>query len=341
MRETDGFIERVVADGRPLLNLTAMSLFFAGALALFLSATGQFLPHDIAFLQISADELCVVADCRIVAFMFHDRVAFAGALLAIAILYLWLVAFPLENGEAWAWWTLALSGALGFMSFLGYLAYGYLDTWHGVGTLFLLPCFVLGLALSYRRLRTPHTLRDLARTKEVRPHARLYRTGRWLFLATAAGMVAAGLMILVVGMTRVFVREDLEFIGLNREYLSTVNPRLVPLIAHDRAGFGGGLAVTGIIVAMCVYYAKPSRSLWQALAFAGIAGFGCAIGVHFAVRYTDVWHLGPAVAGAMLFAAGVLSWYRPLMLALDEAPHHDEVQEKGAGLPVEVPRRSW
>src|SRR6266446_6095618 len=36
--------------------------------------------------------------------------AFAGSLMATAVLYLWLAVFPLRNGERWAWWAFALSG---------------------------------------------------------------------------------------------------------------------------------------------------------------------------------------------------------------------------------------
>jgi hypothetical protein len=34
---------------------------------------------------------------------------------------------------------------LGFASFLAYRSFGYLDVWHGVATLALLPTFVVGL----------------------------------------------------------------------------------------------------------------------------------------------------------------------------------------------------
>ena len=61
---------------------------------------------------------------------FHDRVSFGGTLIAIGVLYLWLLEFPLRRGEEWAWWTLLLSGCLGFSSFFAYLIYGYLDLWH-------------------------------------------------------------------------------------------------------------------------------------------------------------------------------------------------------------------
>ena len=79
--------------------------------------------------------------------MFHDRVAFGGTLIAIAILYLWLALFPLRQRLAWAWWSFLASGVLGFGSFLAYLSYGYLDSWHGTATLFLLPVFVGGLSV--------------------------------------------------------------------------------------------------------------------------------------------------------------------------------------------------
>ena len=100
--------------------------------------------------------------------------------------------------------------------------------------------------------------------------------------------------------------EDLAFMGLTRDGLNALNPRLVPLIAHDRAGFGGGLATTGLVLLLCAWDARPGRAFHQALLLAGTAGFGCAIGVHFFEGYTNPVHLAPAFAGAILFAiAGV------------------------------------
>lgn len=134
-----GLLAGLVKDGRPLITLTGLALVFSGAFALFLSARGEFLPHDMSFLGATADDLCALADCRVSYFMFHDRVAFGGSLIAIGFLYLWLAEFPLGRSEAWAWWTLLVSGTIGFGSFLAYLGYGYLDGWHGAGTLALLP----------------------------------------------------------------------------------------------------------------------------------------------------------------------------------------------------------
>jgi len=235
--------------------------------------------------------------------MFHDRVAFGGALISIAVLYLWLIAFPMREGARWAWRAIAASGALGFASFLAYLGYGYLDTWHGAGTLALLPVFGLGLWHS-----RSHAVNDTApwlRSAESRTVAPAARFGRWGLVATGIGMSLAGLVILVVGATSVFVPQDLAFMHLTRDQVAAASPRLIPLIAHDRAGFGGGLASAGILVTMCAWYARPSRAFFEAIIASGIAGFGCAIGVHYVEGYTDLVHLAPAIAGAALFAASV------------------------------------
>src|SRR5262249_20574865 len=148
-----GFFRAMAGDGRPLLVLLALGLGLSGLFALFLGLTGHFLPHDERFLGMTAEHLCSLHGCRVVHFMVHDRVSFGGALLAVALLYLWLTEFPLRQGQAWAWWTLLFSGAVGFASFLAYLGYGYLDRWHAVATLALLPCYGVGLALSRPGLR--------------------------------------------------------------------------------------------------------------------------------------------------------------------------------------------
>jgi hypothetical protein len=239
--------------------------------------------------------------------MFHDRVSFGGVLMAIGTLYLWLSAFPLRRGEEWAWWSLAISGALGFATFLCYLGYGYLDTWHGAATLALLPCFLLGLMKSRCLLTGPRV--GLASLKVPNPPLE-WKTrngkGRILLLLTGLGEFGAGTVIMALGMTSVFVPQDLEFLGLRTADLFAINPRLVPLIAHDRAGFGGGLASCGVLVFLIVWKAPMTRALWQALLCAGCIGFACAIGVHVPIGYLSLSHLAPAAAGAALFVVGMI-----------------------------------
>jgi hypothetical protein len=287
-----------IGDGRPLLILSAVFLAGCGAFAIFQAATGHFLPHDAVYLGMTAPQLCALQGCRILDFMIHDRVSFGGVLVAIAVLYLWLTLFPLRRRESWAWWALALSGLAGFLSFLAYLGYGYLDTWHGAATLSLLPMYIVGM-IRARELRCervgPMPL-DLRSSTGI---------GRGLLLLTSVGVTAAGLTIMTVGMTSVFVPQDLEFMGVTREVISAINPHLMPLIAHDRAGFGGALVSFGVAMLACMRYARPSRALWQALTIAGVAGFATAIGVHPAIGYLSFSHLAPAVLGCVVFIVGL------------------------------------
>jgi len=300
----------LVADGRPLISVCGLVLVFAGIFALFVAARGEFLPHDVAFLGMTPQELCAVHGCRIVHFMIHDRVAFGGALIAIGVVYLWLVAGPMQRGEWWAWELLAVSGGVGYASFLAYLGYGYLDTWHGAATGILAPLYLFGLIVSRSRI----AWKGVERCWSARPdwmHAGVTRAclGRCMLLFVAAGMVGGGLTIVVVGMTRVFVPEDLTYLGVASAELDSLNPRLVPLIAHDRAGFGGAVCCSGVLLAGVVWRAKLDRAARQALLIAGVAGFATAILVHPAIGYDDFWHLTPALAGACLFACGL--WIVP------------------------------
>jgi hypothetical protein len=300
------------ALGRALLATTGWALVGSGLFAIYLAFTTTLLPHDVAYLGLTVEHLCSRYQCRVVGFMAHDRVAFGGSIIAIGILYHWLATVAVRKREPWAWWALASSGALGFASFLTYLGYGYLDTWHGWATLALLPVFVAGLALTagvagplpLLRGAFPNGLRD-----------RL-AVGRALLAFTAAGMMMAGLTIMVVGMTSVFVPQDLAFMGLAVADLDDLSTKLVPLIAHDRSGFGGGLFSGGIAILFLALFGVRRREpvLWATLALAGSVGFGCAIAMHFVVGYTSFSHLLPAYLGALVFVAGIVA-LRPEMAA--------------------------
>jgi hypothetical protein len=299
-------------NGRILLLASALSLILAGLFALCLGVLGEFLPHDERFLGMSAERLCSVHGCRIVHFMVHDRVSFGGVLVAIGLLYFWLTEYPLRQGQAWAFWLLVLSGVVGFGSFFAYLGYGYLDTWHGLATLALFPCFSIGIIRASTMLRQRSTLRCLVKPSVQWPWRSPAGIGRACLLASSAGMVGGGLTIFVVGMTCVFVPQDLAFMGLATADLHSINERLVPLIAHDRAGFGGAVCCCGVTVFFTVWCGAASRSLWIVLAVGSLIGFGAAIGVHPAIGYNDAFHLAPAVAGALLFLIGLFLTFRPM-----------------------------
>ncbi len=300
-------------NGRFLLSLSAVALLSAGLGVVFLGVTGKFLPHDEQFLGMTAQELCVLHECRIVHFMIHDRISFGGSLIAIGLLYYWLTNAPLRQGQAWAWWLLVVSGVVGFGSFFAYLGYGYLDSWHGLATLALLPCFVIGLYRSYPTLTDIAGTRTLLAPSVHWPWLSWRGLGRACLLATGAGLICGGLTICIVGMTSVFVPQDLAFMGIEVRELNQINERLVPLIAHDRAGFGGGVCCCGVAFFFTVWRGKPSSNLWGVLGLAGTIGFATAIGVHPAIGYTDPLHLGPAVIGAVVFITGMILTFKAMV----------------------------
>jgi hypothetical protein len=304
--DATGLLAALVGDGRPLLALVALGLILSGIFALFLSVTGTFLPHDVSFLGMQPRALCDLHQCRIVHFIFHDRVSFGGTLMAIGTLYLWLLAFPLRRGEEWAWWTLLLSGIVGFLSFLAYLIYGYLDSWHAVASSGLLPLFVGGMSKTRGLLPAQRkSWRSLLQPGMPMALGTRIGFGRACLLFVGAGMALAGSVITILGSTVVFVPQDITFLGFSPAQLNAINPHLIPLIAHDRAGFGGGLASCGLTVLLIVWKARPSLALWQALLVGGITGFGCAIGVHYPMGYLIPSHLAPAWTGAAIYAVGI------------------------------------
>src|SRR5207248_679748 len=109
--------------------------------------------------------------------------------------------------------------------------YGYLDTWHGVSTLALLPLFVLGLVRSYTHLCGTKSLRPALQRSATLPWVSCAGLGRLLLLMAGVGMIVGGGTIMVVGMTNVFVPQDLAFMQVMPSDLAIVNPRLIALIA--------------------------------------------------------------------------------------------------------------
>jgi hypothetical protein len=305
MSDERGLIEVVIDDGRFLIALTGIALALSGGFAIFQSISGQLLPQDSHAIGMDSAALIHAGNRHLLGFMFHDRVAYGGTLLAIGAGYLWLAAFPIKAREAWAWWALVFSGTIGFLAFLTYLGQGYLDTWHGVATLFLLPVFLAGL---WRSRPNRFSLRTVW-TQSRDDRGLCARWGRILLGACAAGLILAGITIALFGMTTVFVPSDLRFIGLDVRALTEISPRLIPVISHDRAGFGGGLCSIGCLLLFLARCAQLNRGLVEIIAVMGCLGFAGAIGVHFAVGYLDFLHLLPAFVGFFIFtAADGLLW---------------------------------
>jgi hypothetical protein len=318
MRDERGLMEVLLGDGRSLIALTGISLALSGGFAVLQSISGQLLPQDSHAIGMDSLSLTQAGNRHLLGFMFHDRVAYGGSLVAIGAGYLWLSAFPMQVRAAWAWWALGFSGLIGFLAFLTYLGQGYLDTWHGVATLFLLPVFAAGL---WRSRPGSFSLRAVW-MQNPEEHGPFARWGRILLGTCAAGLILAGITIAVFGMTKVFVPSDLRFIGLDVRTLGRISPSLIPVISHDRAGFGGGLCSIGCLLLFMARCAELNRSLVEIVAVMGVAGFAGAIGVHFAVGYLDFLHLLPAFAGLGIFilAEGLLwaGWRKKALAATEQ-----------------------
>lgn len=309
MSENPGLYKTFVKNGIAPFVTLGITLLFVGAFLIVQSATGKFLPHDVNNLGMTTERLSFFQDGKIVNFMFHDRVAFGGSLIAVGILYIWLAVVPLRNREPWSWWVLLLSGLYGFGSFLSYLGYGYFDSWHGVATVLLLPLFAVGLYHSYLHQNGTFYFKSLLKKNKPFDFKSKAGIGNSCLAFIAFGLTAGGITILIVGMTSVFVPQDFGYMKIDVCGLEKINAKLIPVIAHDRASFGGGLATIGIMLYFMIWFAKSSRLLWETLALSVSIGFGSAIGVHFAIGYLDFSHLAPAYAGLIIFYIGLYLTY--------------------------------
>ncbi len=285
--------------------LMGSGMFVGGVLALAIAATKVVLPYDEAFLGMSLPDLKAV-NPHLPAFMAHDRVTLAGVMLAIGLVYVGLSVFGMRRGLHWARQSVLISAFTGFASFFLFLGFGYLDTFHAFVTATLLQLLLLGV---HARLG--------AYTPDVRPDMRgdrAWRMSLWgqlLLVIHGFALLAAGTVISIIGISQVFVHADLEFLGTTAETLASANPRLVPLVAHDRATLGGMLLASGWVFLLPALwgYRRNSPWLWWTLLIAASIAYTAAIAVHYAVGYLSFKHLLPAFGGFALFLIGLLLSY--------------------------------
>lgn len=185
---------------------------------------------------------------------------------------------------------------IGFATFLTFVGYGYFDLWHGVATIALLPFFVVGIWRS-RSLRLPAPPKSPA-TLPFEGFALFV----WIY---AIGLFLAGVAVVVISITSVYVPEDLAFMALCGADIESFSKRLTPVIAHDRSSFGGSLLTLGLTLLLILRRLPFTHALWQSLLLSGISGFGAAIGIHYYIGYTSPIHLGPAWLGLVVFALGL------------------------------------
>jgi dihydroorotate dehydrogenase len=286
-------------------TLMGGGMVVGGVLALVIAATKVILPYDEAFLGMSLHDLTAI-NPRLLHFMAHDRVSLAGVMVAIGLLYVGLSLFGMRHGLHWARQSVLISAFTGFVSFFLFLGFGYLDTFHAFVTAALLQLLLLGV---HARLGvyTPAIPPDVRST----PSWRASLWGQLLLVLHGFGLLAAGLVISFIGVTHVFVHEDLMFLGTTGAALSSANPRLVPLVAHDRATLGGMLLASGWVFLLPALwgYRRGASWLWWILLLAGTLGYTAAIAVHYAVGYLNFKHLLPAFGGFGVLLLGLILSY--------------------------------
>src|SRR5207247_2584187 len=133
----------------------------------------------------------------------------------------------------------------------------YLDTFHAFVTAILFQLLLLAL---HSRLGPPPLPESPGLYGDWRWRLSLW--GQLILIGHAGAVIVAGLVIAGFGVTRVFVPEDLEFMGTTAEQLRQANAYLLPLIAHDRATFGGMLVAAGLAVLLPALWGFRPCSAW-------------------------------------------------------------------------------
>ena len=310
-RQTPSEIDRSPYSIRSVLNsgwlgfaLVGFGLMITGASAITVALTTVILPYDEKFLGLTRDTLAHL-NPQLLPFLSHDRVTYAGAGTSCGLLFLALSYFGSRRGMDWAFKAARLSCAFGFISFLLFLGFRYLDPLHAFVTLLLVPFFVWGCVKPPQaKPMCSSNLHNSAAWKKS-------LIGQCLFVGIGAGLILAGLTICKVGTSTVFVNEDLMFMNTTAETLLCHNDHLLPAIAHDRAGFGGTLVTAGISVLLTALHGfrQGEGWIWWMLLIAGLPGFVSTLGIHFAIGYTSFIHLLPAYIAFIMFSCGLVLSY--------------------------------
>jgi len=293
--------------------LMGLSMLFGGILAMGVASTRVVLPYDEAMSGLTLEQLADVND-HLLLFMTHDRVTLAGTMLAVAIQYVSMAWWGIRRGVHWCYVSVIASAFAGFASFFSFLAFGYFDPFHAFVTTIL---FQFLLLTAYANVPPRHQME----MPDLRNDAR-WKANQWgqlLFVIHGGILIVAGLVISAIGMTTVFVAEDLEFMHTTAADLYGAHPQLVPLVAHDRATFGGMLISCGVATLLPAMWGfrRGQAWLWWGLMLAGSTAYIAAILVHWIVGYHSIKHLLPAFGGFALLWLGGLASYR-FLVARDE-----------------------
>jgi dihydroorotate dehydrogenase len=285
-----------------------VAMVAGGVAALVLALTRVLLPYDEHYLGLSSMTL-ERGFPRLFAFMAHDRATLAGVMLGLGSLYACLGWYGVRASRHGAKAAVIASALMGFASFFSFFGFGYFDTLHAFVAVVLFQITVQIMVLA-----EGGTVRPLARYDEENHNWRRAQWGQLLWVVHAVGLLFAGCLILGIGMTSVFVSEDLGFLCMTAEQTSQLGERMIAVIAHDRATLGGMLLASGsgMLLPVLWCFRRGEAWLWWAMVGLGFPAYTAALGIHFQVGYTDWRHMVPALVGLGLWLGGLFLSFRYL-----------------------------
>ncbi|WP_064093526.1 dihydroorotate dehydrogenase [Rossellomorea aquimaris] len=285
--------------------LFGLFIFLGGLLALFFSLTWVILPYDEHYLGINR-ELIVKFNERILQFMAHDRMTLAGTMISGGIVYMNLAFHGVKRGLRWSKQAIDIGAISGFLGIFLSIGYGYFDWLHLLFWLVLFPFYLYGYILTKGITGTP--VSSNRKNHSIWLHS-LY--GQLAFVLLGFSFVLGGLVISYMGITSVFVPTDLLYLCMPQELLNQFNQNLIPVIAHDRAGFGSALFSVGLLVlTLSLWGFQQGNSwVWWTLLIGGLPAFIAGVYIHFAIGYTTFIHLLPAYTAMGLFIYGLWRTY--------------------------------
>ena len=291
--------------------VVGLGLMVAGLGAAAIALGPVLLWYDRDYLGASVTDLRAL-NHHLVGFLQHDRLTMAGNMIGIGVLYLGLAWGGIRRGWGWARNALLTSGLFTFLTYFYFLATGFVEPLHTLVVVLLFPMLVIAVW----RKPTVARWRILPEGPETQRRRALW--GQLLMIGVGGGLAVAGLVISTVGLTTVFVPTDLSFLGTQSAALHSADPELLPVIAHDRAGFGGALIGAGLAVLLISLWGwrRGERWVWWSL-LAG-CGFGTVpvLVIHFAIGYTHFEHLLPVYL-LVIVTAVALTLARPYLTARD------------------------
>ncbi|MCJ8008681.1 dihydroorotate dehydrogenase [Lederbergia wuyishanensis] len=282
--------------------LFGLAITIAGFIALLFSMTSIILPYDEFFLGIMRRDI-LDFNPAILYFMAHDRMTLSGTMISGGIIYMQLARYGIRYGMHWARKAVNIAGIIGFLGILLFIGYGYFDWLHGLFWLILLPLFIVGYAKSKNANEAPSST-NLFNHRSWK----LSLIGQLSFVLLGAALSIGGVVISVIGASTVFVPTDLSYLCLTPEMLNEFNERLIPVIAHDRAGFGSALLSVGLLVLMLALWGirEGESWVWWTFTIGAIPAFSSGIITHYIIGYTDFFHLSPAYIAVILYMIGII-----------------------------------